>query len=114
MRMRCLGGPNDGEWHDVNTAIHRPGDIYIIHEKKKLSPVGLCDPDKIPEIITQKYNHYRVCLFCSKEDDYYYLVPNNWTDMQGLVFQIERKNINDYSIEELRCEIETRWERGEF
>lgn len=34
--------------------------------------------------------------------------------MQGLVFQIERKNINDCSIEELRCEIETRWERGEF
>ena len=101
MKMRCLGGPNDGEWCDINTAIYRVGDCYKLPQV-----VGLFDPDKIPELITDRYGLYRVCkLYFNKDDIYYFLAPNDWSDMQALVFQLEKKNIKDYSLEELYKEI---------
>jgi len=91
MRMRCLGGPNDGEWWDVNTAIYKVGDVYKIPEISKLSVMDF-DPNKVPELITQKYNLYRVCkLHFNKDDVYYFLALNEWTDKQALIYQIERK-----------------------
>lgn len=94
MMMRCLGGPNDGEWYNVDLKLHRFGDHYKVPAKPKLFTIDF-DPDKIPELITVSYNLYRISYFSfSKDDRYWFLVPEKWTDRRAIVHQLE-KNYSD-------------------
>lgn len=90
MKVICIGGPNDGEWHFA------PDEARIndwIKVPKKLDTVCVnFDLDLIPNV-SISYNEYRLSRFhFSKDDVYWFMVPIDWTDKQGIKYSIERKN----------------------
>lgn len=95
MMMRCLGGPNDGEWYRVDLNLHRYNDYYRIPVKPKSLIVNFLPEEYVPKYITVSYNLYRISYFCfSKDDRYWFLVPKNWTDKKAIIHQLE-KNYSD-------------------
>lgn len=98
MRVKCIGGPNNGEWHDIrnNTCIN---DHVQIYTRPKLTSV-LEMPMNIDECVqatATKINHYILkCLRSSGNREFKYLIPEGKDEFDCLVEQLKGQVINDY------------------
>jgi hypothetical protein len=88
-RLRCIGGNSDGvsissEYDD------RVGDrkkVPIRYEVK----MDWASKEGVSETIEQSYNIYRIAKFSFRKDDsYYFLVPEGWTDKEAVLFQFSK------------------------
>lgn len=90
MKLKCLGGINDGEWHEIDS-YYRNGDWIKIHQPSQMLSVLEFNPEKIPSMVTEKYEIYRVTSFhFAKDDEYKFLVPKNWTDKEAILHQLKK------------------------
>lgn len=56
MRLKCIGGPNDGEYHESRDK--RYGDLVNIPQFEPMSIC--CDVNAVPEITKVNYAYYRI------------------------------------------------------
>lgn len=89
MKLKCIGGTNDGEWHYTNGP-DKVGDWVKIPEENRLSILDY-NPSKVPEITTLNYNIYKIgCFHFSKDDRYLFLHPEDWTAEEAIKHQFDK------------------------
>jgi len=91
MKVKCIGGPNDGEWHYIED-YNRLNDMVQIRGKIELS-VGnyLPHPDEIPKIVSQNINLYILKqLHYTNKEVFKYLIPVGEDEWECLVKQLEK------------------------
>lgn len=67
MKLKCIGGPNDREYHDVHRE-YGEGNIVRILCYSKLS-IADYQPSPIPDRVTIEYNFYIVTVIKYMEND---------------------------------------------
>lgn len=112
--MRCIGGPNDGEWHEISN--RRIGDSVKIYDyPKRVSFKVPTNIDEAIDYVSVKVSIYRIAVFnFSKDDRYYFLVPEGQTDKAAIKYQMERKILKEYTATELHDELKIRIKNGEI
>lgn len=100
MKMKCVGGPHDGEWRDV-----RDGDKNVILNRSTSPPVSISDPPETwSDSVTIEQSHYTVRYICGtheRERDAMtghrvphrvveFLAPVEWTDEQAIRHQFSK------------------------
>ena len=93
--MKCIGGKYDGT--QIEVAEHyKVGDLIKVPEKHefKISSTDFEDSledfrnNRTPRDLTLNYYLYRIAVFHFNKDEYYkFLVPNEWTDKQAILYQ---------------------------
>ena len=87
MKLKCIGGPNDGELFDVgNRRLH---DHINIPRKEQLSispmTLGSIEPTAL------RYDVYVItCFHHSKDNVYYFLRPDDWSNEQAIEHQFSK------------------------
>lgn len=88
MRIKCIGGPNDDEWHYTQS----PDGLYDcvrIYEKQPAISVMNLGAISATSI---NYNIYIIdCFHFSKDDVYYFLRPSDWTNKQAMLHQFSKR-----------------------
>lgn len=88
-RLRCIGGNSDGVL--MPTENHYRINDYIRVPTRYECKIEDWVNKTLPEVMTQPYNIYRIAVFnFKKEDQYYFLVPENWTDKEAILFQFSK------------------------
>lgn len=58
MKLKCIGGPNNGEYHIVDD-LHHVGDAWKVKQKNEYKvSFDMPLPDEMPEFVTEKYEIY--------------------------------------------------------
>lgn len=93
MMLKCIGGNHDGEWQEIDGECLRIGHAHRIAKLPKLSAV-VDFPQSYEEIannITVKYSIYIVnAFYFSKDDRYWFLIPEGWTNREAMVYQFNK------------------------
>lgn len=90
MRVKCIGGPNDGEWYNVDSHF-RSGDHYRIAVNSKLSIANYSPDYQIPQSVTIQYNEYVLhYLRGPRKEEFKYMTPYGAYAWDCLVKQLEK------------------------
>jgi hypothetical protein len=90
MRIRCVGGLHDGEWHDIDprkndVVLHKPTPIDI-HQ------AVITRMSAAPFFEQTRYTVRRICA--SDHDERYdvvtFLAPENWSDPEAIRHQFAK------------------------
>ena len=91
MKVKCISGPNDGEWHHVpdysklNDQIRIPAKV----EFKVLEYIP--HPNEIPKSVAQNYNYYILKNLRYKDRmTFWYAIPIGEDEWECLVKQLEK------------------------
>lgn len=95
MKLKCIGGPADGRYWDVESVM-RVGDFVRVNEyPKPFSAVPLNYDSQMDRVTVINYI-YRIAIFhFSKDDTYKFLVsaePVRMTDKQAIMHQFDKPN----------------------
>lgn len=103
MKLKCVGGPHDGEMHDIHE-----GDRDIMLARDTLPPISVLSPfEASSELFTVEQSHYTRRYICgtietSKREraalvGHYvpyriieFLAPVDWTDEQAIRHQFHK------------------------
>lgn len=86
-KLKCIGGPNDGEWHGIGSC-DRIGDTVRV--RKKLKPINLNSLGSIHDTIVH-WNIYIIsCFHFAKDDIYYFLIPKGWTNKRAMQHHFDK------------------------
>lgn len=94
MKLKCIGGPNDGEWHEVQENLHL-NDVVQIQGKIK-SCYTWEMPEYLQDTITINYNWYIIkelrykSVYARDFKWFRYLIPHNEDEWECLVKQLEK------------------------
>lgn len=99
MKIKVVGGPNDGEWVEAPANL-RIGEIVRIAIAPKFEVIPNFDTKNLSDIydetmqsMTIKYTYYTIrSLHFSRHDknNLYYLAPQDWSDYQAMRHQMEK------------------------
>ena len=92
MKVKCIGGPNDGEWHHVPD-YNRLNDQVRIPQKVEFKVLDYFPlPDEISAIVAQRYNFYMLkeLYYKNKETVFRFLIPIGEDEWKCLVKQLEK------------------------
>ncbi len=93
MKIKCIGGPNDDEWH-YTEGRNNIGEWIRVPEKQYTSAI-MFNPDEAPTISTINFNIYIIdCFHFSRDDVYYFLRPSDWTNKQAMLHQFSKRCLN--------------------
>jgi hypothetical protein len=82
MKMKCIGGEADDQYHEVDMNLYRVNDAIKIMKAPIFNPT-------ISNLID--YYIYRIAVFhFSKDDKYYFLVPEGQTDKEAILYQFSK------------------------
>lgn len=88
MKLKCIGGPNDNEYHDVFDYL-KNGDCISIKEKQELS---LCNNlNSIPDSISVKFEIYKLAvIFLDNQISYKFLIHSSMTFGEAIKYQFKK------------------------
>ena len=91
MKVKCIGGPNDGEWI-VLSDNHKLHDQIRIAAKVEFKVLDyLPSIDQIPNIVNQSYNYYILKYLKYKDGlTFWYCIPVGANEWECLVKQLEK------------------------
>lgn len=95
MKVKCIGGPNDGEWHNLPDNF-RLNDIIQVQGKSR-QMFKWSEEDSLLDTVTVSHNHYQLKELCFNRpgeikplERYKYLVPVGEDEWKCLVAQLEK------------------------
>ena len=91
MKLKCVGGPHDGEWRDI-----RDGERDVILSRNTSPPISINEPpENWPESVTIEKSHYTVRAIWEGRSGkpmqtVQFLSPVEWTDAQAIIHQFKK------------------------
>jgi hypothetical protein len=99
MKLKCIGGLNDGEWHEIEND-RRIGERVRVAEKQEFKVINSKYIEDIykesKEAMTLKYNIYRIevlrCKNFNNADavDMKILIPHDWHIWEAILHQFSK------------------------
>jgi len=93
MKLKCIGGPNDGEWHDTGI-FNRVGDCIRVQQRKDFKEALACNPfdlDEMQKTVVIQFKLYMIdCFHFAKDDRYLFLRPQEWSSKQAIMHQFDK------------------------
>lgn len=87
MKLKCIGGENDGKYFDNNRNYLKNSDLVRMPiYPKEISLMN--DPyDEPPKNLTIEYETYRVVSIVSDGEEFKFLIPVQWSTMRAVKHQ---------------------------
>lgn len=66
MKLKCVGGPNDGEWKDCS--YFKPGDQIRVAKRSENRFIYGASIDKVEDTISISHAHYMMEITCYRDN----------------------------------------------
>lgn len=93
MKLKCIGGVFDGEWHYASDECKFGDSVRIANKPKSYDASVTYFPftKEAMKAVTVDYIIYQIdCFHFSKDDIRYFLKPEGWTNKQALEYQFDK------------------------
>lgn len=91
MRVKCVGGPLDGYWQEVDNYNLRSNEIVRLPKPIIGLTCASFNPEVTPEVLEAPYYYYKLSSFHFstdiKTDFMWFLIPENWSNKEAVLYQ---------------------------